>query len=417
MARFPPRSTRIARLSSLLAMTVALAGCHTPGCREGDQACTMLGEDTTGAVDTTGTVTTGAPTSSMDTSSSSGDVTLTDADTTASGAVCGDGVVDGDEACDDGNAVLEDACLSTCELARCGDGHTYIGAEQCDDGDDDDTDECTSACTLARCGDGFVHPPEVCDAGKANSDNIYGGCGSNCQWGPGCGDGKLNGPEDCDDDNTDPNDGCLVSCIEATSCKQILELTPGVPSGKYRIWPQALGGNIDLTVYCDMETDGGGYTFLKVDTEVVNASDKGAKAAESICKGYGMHLFAPRTAGHVKSAYTVATSENVTPVGGGVVDKGAEYLAILAIYPNMLGATCGGKGLNSVDCPLWHAWDEQQFWVTDKSIPGEPSEDHCLGCSMYYKWNLDGSIKGYTTVPFGEGASSYRFMCDIADKV
>jgi cysteine-rich repeat protein len=413
MARHLPRSTRLA---CLMATTAALAGCHVPGCREGDQACMMLVE-TTSTIDTTGTLTTGEPTTSMDTSSSTVDVTLTDPDTTTAPGECGDGVLNGDEECDDGNAAQNDACLPTCEFARCGDGFTHVGTEQCDDGDDDDTDACTSNCTLARCGDGFVHPPEVCDAGKANSDMVYGGCGSNCQWGPGCGDGKINGPEGCDDKNTDPNDGCLVGCIEATSCKQILEVVPGLPSGNYRIWPTALGGGIDLNVYCDMETDGGGYTFLKVDTEIVNASDKGAKAAEAICKAYGMHLFVPRTAGHVASAYAVATGENVPPVGGGMVAKGAEYMAILAIYPGMVGATCEGKGLNSMDCPMWQAWDQQQFWVTDKAILGEPSEDHCLGCSMFYKWNLDGTLKSYTTVPFGEGASSYRFMCDVADKV
>ncbi|HEY0134629.1 MAG TPA: fibrinogen-like YCDxxxxGGGW domain-containing protein, partial [Nannocystis sp.] len=259
-------SLRPIRLAGLIATTAALAataataavgGCHVSGCREGDQACTMLAE-TTSTADTSGGQTTGAPTSSIDTSSSgASEVTLTEADTSTTPGVCGDAVLDDGEACDDGNAALDDGCLPTCELARCGDGHTFIGVEQCDDGDEDDTDECTSLCKLPRCGDGFVHPPELCDAGEANSDKVYGGCGSNCQPGPGCGDGKLNGPEDCDDENTDPNDGCLVGCIEATSCKQILEVTPGAPSGTYRIWPTALGGGIDLAAYCDMESDGG----------------------------------------------------------------------------------------------------------------------------------------------------------------
>jgi len=419
MARsFHPTVPGACGLAVTTIVLAALAGCHASGCREDDQTCAMLSADT-GTTNAAGTdpVTTGAPTSSVDTDSSSGESTLGDGESTSSSAVCGDAVVGGAEECDDGNAAEDDACLPTCEFARCGDGHTYVGQEECDDADDDDTDECTSNCTLARCGDGFVHPPELCDDGAANSDLIYGGCGSNCQPGPGCGDGEQNGPEDCDDGDDDPADGCLPTCIEATSCKQILELVPGAPSGAYRIWPVALGGAIDLLVYCDMESDGGGYTFLKIDTEVANASDKGAKAAESICAKYGMHLLVPRSADHVKSAYMVAIGDNAPPVGGGFISKGAEYLAILAVYPGVLGATCEDKGLNSVDCPQWHAWDEQRFWVTDIPVPGEPSDEHCLGCSMYYKWNLDGTLKSYTTVPFGEGASSYRFMCDIADKV
>ena len=80
-------------------------------------------------------------------------------------------------------------------------------------------------------------------------------------------------------------------------------------------------------------------------------------------------------------------------------------------------ATCGGKGLNSVDCPKWRARDDERFWVTKMAVPGEPSDEHCIDCSMFYKWNLDGTLKSYTTFPVGEGASSYRFLCDIGDKV
>lgn len=35
---------------------------------------------------------------------------------------------------------------------------------------------------------------------------------------------------------------------------------------------------------------------------------------------------------------------------------------------------------------------------------------------MLYKSNVDGTLKSYTTFPSGEGAGSYRFICDIADK-
>ncbi len=411
------RSLRLLSFTCLAATTAVLAGCHVAGCRADDQACAMLSADTGGSEsgETTAAITTGGV-PGTETGESTGVVTGTEPGTSGPG-VCGDGVRDDGEECDDGNDAFDDACMPSCEFANCGDGHTYVGHEQCDDANDDDTDECTGNCQLPRCGDGYVHPPETCDDGKANSDMIYGGCGSNCQPGPGCGDGKANGPEQCDDGNEDPADGCLASCIEATSCKQILEQSPGAPSGVYRIWPLALGGGVDLTVYCDMTSDGGGYTLLKVDTELPNASDKGAKAAEAICVTYGMHLFVPRSPDHLKAAYATAVAQNVTPVGGGDNGLGADYLAILAIYPKMLAATCDGAGLNSVDCPLWRAWDDQRFWVTDTPVPAEPSDEHCLGCSMYYKWNPDGTLKSYTTVPFGEGASTYRFMCDIADKV
>lgn len=50
-------------------------------------------------------------------------------------ASCGDGVLDPDEECDDGNDVSSDACLTTCKSARCGDGVQQLGKEQCDEGE------------------------------------------------------------------------------------------------------------------------------------------------------------------------------------------------------------------------------------------------------------------------------------------
>jgi cysteine-rich repeat protein len=47
---------------------------------------------------------------------------------------CGDGVVTGDEECDDGNRQDGDGCTNRCQWARCGDGIVRAGVEDCDDG-------------------------------------------------------------------------------------------------------------------------------------------------------------------------------------------------------------------------------------------------------------------------------------------
>ncbi len=128
---------------------------------------------------------------------------------------CGDGAVDaiGGEACDDGNDDDNDACLSTCEAARCGDGQLHVGVEECDDGDDDNSDSCLSTCELARCGDGQLHVDvEECDDGNLVDDD---GCASNCTT-PGCGNGVVEVGEECDDGNEDNTDACLSSCTVAS---------------------------------------------------------------------------------------------------------------------------------------------------------------------------------------------------------
>src|SRR5262245_1623991 len=73
--------------------------------------------------------------------------------------VCGNGVVDPGEECDDGNTTGGDGCSSECTNetpgAHCGDGHIDPG-EECDDGNPDDGDGCSSTCKKEappNCGD------------------------------------------------------------------------------------------------------------------------------------------------------------------------------------------------------------------------------------------------------------------------
>ncbi|MCA9634857.1 MAG: DUF4215 domain-containing protein [Myxococcales bacterium] len=154
---------------------------------------------------------------------------------------CGDGKVEGQEECDDGNDSDNDACLSNCVKASCGDMFVWDGMEECDDGNDsdndasvdacksalrcdgylpyavfgfddgndDDTDGCVGACSVATCGDGFLHVGvEACDDGNAvDGDACTNACGL-----PGCGDGVVQAGEECDDGNADDSDACTSLC-------------------------------------------------------------------------------------------------------------------------------------------------------------------------------------------------------------
>jgi cysteine-rich repeat protein len=125
--------------------------------------------------------------------------------------VCGNGVVEGTEQCDDGNTTGGDGCSADCDFEVCGDGILNQG-EQCDDGNNTDGDGCSAKCVLetsTKCGDGVLNDGEECDDGN----NVDGdGCSSKCIVEK-CGDGVLNEGEECDDGNNTDGDGCSSDCL------------------------------------------------------------------------------------------------------------------------------------------------------------------------------------------------------------
>jgi cysteine-rich repeat protein len=128
-------------------------------------------------------------------------------------AVCGDGVLQAGEGCDDGGAEPHDGCSAACQ-SECGNGQVD-GEEQCDDGNPWGGDGCNEGCRFeSGCGDGVVQWEllETCDDG-ANGDSFADGCRDDCSANA-CGDGRLDAGEDCDDGDLDDLDGCDASCAD-----------------------------------------------------------------------------------------------------------------------------------------------------------------------------------------------------------
>jgi len=128
-------------------------------------------------------------------------------ETPARPPVCGNGLLEADEACDDGNQNDKDACRNACTFAACGDGVLQEGVEACDDGNQDNGDACRNNCSLPTCGDGIVDPDEACDDGNQDDTDE---CTNRCLFAT-CGDGALHqGVEECDEG---PQNGNLLAFL------------------------------------------------------------------------------------------------------------------------------------------------------------------------------------------------------------
>lgn len=126
---------------------------------------------------------------------------------------CGDGILHPalGEICDDGNFRSNDGCSSTCQPESCGDGiiqHEGARIEQCDDGNRAAGDGCSPNCVVERCGNGIIEAGEQCDDHNRTNDD---GCSNTCKL-PVCGDGIRAGAEQCDDGNRKMKDGCNNQC-------------------------------------------------------------------------------------------------------------------------------------------------------------------------------------------------------------
>ena len=101
--------------------------------------------------------------------------------------ICGNGIVEPGEQCDDHNNVPCDGCSPTCKNESCGDGILCPNqGEQCDDGNTNDCDSCHNNCTAnTGCGDLHVCAPEQCDDGNSNDCDP---CHNDCTTNTGCGD-------------------------------------------------------------------------------------------------------------------------------------------------------------------------------------------------------------------------------------
>jgi hypothetical protein len=158
--------------------------------------------------------------------------------------------VDGDNFGDPNNSVA--SCLkpmnSTLDTSDCDDGASSVfpGATEII-GDNIDSD----------CDGGEICILDSDNDGHGNSNGI-----TQISLDADCLDpfeAEANNIDDCDDNDalSNPTLGCF-----GTDCNDILVAGQGSVTGVYTIDPDGPGGNLPYDAYCDMQTDGGGWTRI-----------------------------------------------------------------------------------------------------------------------------------------------------------
>lgn len=111
-------------------------------------------------------------------------------------SVCGDGIVQNPEQCDDGNMNNGDGCSNTCQTES---GYTCTGQSNC--------------IPIVVCGNGIINAGEQCDDGnQVNGDGCSATCIIEVLRATVCGNGDVTAPEQCDDGNLVNGDGCDDTC-------------------------------------------------------------------------------------------------------------------------------------------------------------------------------------------------------------
>jgi len=185
--------------------------------------------------------------------------------------ICGNGVVEAGEGCDDGNRNDTDQCSNSCKLGDgeqcthddqcasnickdgicvgadiCGNGALEAG-EQCDDGNVFPGDGCSPTCTLEPtlvaggefCGDGIVQATvgEQCEPATHDPSLPY-GCSEDCQFTfLLCGDGKVDEGEQCDEGPANSNIAdatCRTNCTRGKCGDGIIDSAEQCDDGNNR---------------------------------------------------------------------------------------------------------------------------------------------------------------------------------------
>jgi len=184
-----------------------------------------------------------------------------------------------------------------------------------------------------------------------------------------------------------------------TSCLQMLNANPSRPSGNYTIDPDGAGPIAPFTAYCDMTTDGGGYTFYAINNGIrtYRSTDNNS------CKALGMDIVIPRTQAHLNAMFTQYGSAYFNAVPGVTKpSNGGNFTGCIMRDPNAYGTGCA----------QWRALDGGRWWLRDSTY-SEPNGDYTANCWLGSRNYV---ASNYQLNDGNCGISTINYICSTNDK-
>jgi hypothetical protein len=154
-----------------------------------------------------------------------------------------------------------------------------------------------------------------------------------------------------------------ATAVSGDTCNAIKLANPAATDGTYVIDPDGSGPFAPLSVWCDMTTDGGGYTYYPVD----NGVDTSRYDQANSCTAVGLQMVVPRTLAHLNALYAKYT------------------MTYFQIVPGVYGLAAGNYtncAMNSTDATCAANWKaiDGGAWFALKDPFSEPNGDYTPGC-------------------------------------
>ena len=159
-------------------------------------------------------------------------------------------------------------------------------------------------------------------------------------------------------------------------CKDLLAAEPSSSSGIYTIHSALINNNAPLEVYCDMATDGGGYTIYPPRDDGDMSPDEGTqpgiatnRAAEpNSCSAIGLQPTIWRSREHIRSLERRYHANNFQTCGGIIgSERGRSF------WPSDLNNAMNSDSSSAVT-DAWSALDEGDWFIqaTPTGASGAP---------------------------------------------